>query len=127
MSEKKFELFMCCMGNGTTICNKVVKEHGDYKTIAHISEHGHIQLYVPENYIPADAMEKIKQTAEADRQKFMVNWNKKPYYEKWEYMMDIPTIGCGYNAVSLIDKENRHLPMEKRVELMEKAFFEMHM
>lgn len=41
--------------------------------------------------------------------------------------MDIPTIGCGYNTVSLLGKENRHLPMEKRVELMESTFFEMHM
>lgn len=28
---KKFELFMCCLGNGTTICNKAVEEYGDYK------------------------------------------------------------------------------------------------
>lgn len=127
MSEKKFELFMCCMGNGTTVCNKAVTEHGDYKKIAHISEHGHIKFYVSENYIPVDAMKRIKEVAEADRQKFLTEWNKKDYLGKWVYMMDIPTIGCGYNAVSLIDKENKHLPMEKRVGLMEKAFFEMHM
>lgn len=127
MSEKKFELFMCCMGNGTTVYNKATTESGDYKQIAHISEHGHIQFYVSENYIPTDAMKRIKEVAKVDKQKFLKEWNKKLYYEKWEYMMDIPTIGCGYNAVSLIDKENKHLSMEKRVELMEKAFFELHM
>lgn len=127
MSEKKFELFMCSMGNGTSICNKAVTEGGDYKKIAHISEHGHIQFYVSENCIPDDVMRRIKEVAEADKQKFLKEWNKKSYYEKWGYMMDIPTIGCGYNAVSLVDKKNKHLPMEKRVELMEKAFFEMHM
>lgn len=126
MNENKFELFMCCMGNGTTVSNKALTEHRDYKQIAHISEHGHIQFYVPKNYIPEEAMKKIKDVAETDRQKFLKEWNKKPYYEKWAYMMDISTIGCGYNAVSLVDKENKHLPMEKRVELMEKAFFEMH-
>lgn len=127
MSKKKFELFMCCMGNGTTVCNKAVTEHGDYKQIAHISEHGHIKFYVPENYIPNDTMKRIKDIAEANRQKFLKEWNKKDYLSKWSYMMNIPIIGCGYNAVSLVDKENRHLLMEKRVELMEKAFFEMHM
>lgn len=127
MKENKFELFMCCMGNGTTVSNKAVTEHGDYKQIAHISEHGHIKLYVSENYIPEDAMKKIKKVAEADKQKFLKEWNKKSYLEKWGYMMDIPTIGCGYNAVSMADKENKHLSMEKRVELMEKTFFEMHM
>lgn len=45
----KFELFMGCLGNGVTVCNKAVTEHGDYKTIAHISEHGHIKLYVSED------------------------------------------------------------------------------
>lgn len=127
MSENKFELFMCCMGNGTTVCNKAVTEHGDYKQIAHISEHGHIKFYVSESYIPADVMQKIKEVAEADKQKFLEEWNKKDYLGKREYMMDIPTIACGYNAVSLINKENTHLSIEKRVELMEKAFFEMHM
>lgn len=34
----KFELFMGCLGNGVTVCNKAVTEHGDYKKIAHISE-----------------------------------------------------------------------------------------
>lgn len=32
MAAQKFELFMGCMGNGTTVCNKAVYEHGDYKT-----------------------------------------------------------------------------------------------
>lgn len=127
MSGNNFELFMCCMGNGTAVCNKAVTENGDYKQIAHISEHGHIKFYVSENYIPEDAMKKIKKVAEADKQKFLKEWNKKSYFEKWGYMMDIPTIGCGYNAVSMADKENKHLSMEKRVELMEKTFFEMHM
>lgn len=126
MSEKKFELFMCCLGNGTTISNKAVMEHGDYKQIAHISEHGHIKFYVPKNYIPEDAMDRIEEVAEADKQKFMEKWNRKAYYEKWESMMDIPAIGCGYNAVSVTDKENAHLSMQERVNMMEKVFFEMH-
>lgn len=127
MSEKKFDLFIGCLGNGTTVCNKAVTECGDYKQIAHISEHGHIKFYVSESYIPVAAMKRIKEIAKADKEKFLKEWNKKDYLGKWAYMMDIPTIGCGYNAVSLIDRDNRHLSIEERVELMEKAFFEMHM
>lgn len=43
---KKFELFMGCFGNGITVCNKAVQEHGDYKVIAHIAECGKITWYV---------------------------------------------------------------------------------
>ena len=36
MKAKKFELFMCCLGDGATVCNKAGKEQGDYKMIAEI-------------------------------------------------------------------------------------------
>lgn len=39
---KKFKLFMGHLGNGITVCNKAVQEHGDYKVIAHIAECGKI-------------------------------------------------------------------------------------
>mgnify|MGYP006888164720 FL=1 len=42
MGKGKFDLFMGCLGNGVTVCNKAVKENGDYKTIAHIAECGKI-------------------------------------------------------------------------------------
>ena len=125
--SNKFELFLGHLGNGTTVCNKAVMEHGDYKKIAHISEHGVIKFYVPESYIPNDAMQKIKSVAANDKTKFMENWNKKDYLQKYTFMMDIPTIGCGYSAVQLVDKENSHLSIEERVLLMEKVFFETHM
>ena len=124
---EKFELFMCSMGNGTTVCNKAVTEQGDYKTIAHISEHGNIKLYVSDNYIPTDAMQKIKSVAAESKERFLESWNKKNYLQKWGYMMDIPTIGCGYNAMQLVDRDNKNLPMKDRVVLMEKVFFETHM
>lgn len=127
MSENKFDLFVGCLGNGTIVSNMAITEFGDYKRVAHISEHGHIKFYVSENYIPVEAMKRIKEIAEADKQRFLKEWNKKDYLDKWEYMMDIPTIGCGYSVVSLIDRDNRHLPMKERVELMERVFFEMHM
>lgn len=124
---KKFELFMGCLGNGITVCNKAVKEHGDYKEIAHISKHGHIKFYVSENYIPEEAMQKIKETAERNKTEFLEEWNKKTYLDKYEYMMEIPTIGCGLSVFDVVNDENRHLQLEERVILMEKVFFDTHM
>ena len=43
---KKFELFICSLGNGLTVCNKAVMENGDYKHIAYISNCGKIKWYV---------------------------------------------------------------------------------
>ena len=124
---KNFELFMGCLGNGITVCNKAVTEHGDYKKIAHISEHGHIKFYVSENYIPEDAMQKIRKTSETYKSEFLEKWNKKTYLQKYEYMMEIPTIGCGLSVFDVVNDENRHLPLEERVILMEKVFFDTHM
>lgn len=65
---KKFELFIGYLGNGATVCNSAFMENGDYKQIAHISVAGNIKLYVKEDYIPKDAMEKIKATAQSHRE-----------------------------------------------------------
>ena len=69
--KRKFELFMGCLGNGITACNRAVMEHGDYKQGAHISPAGNIRLYVPESYIPAPDMERIKAAAEGSRLDFL--------------------------------------------------------
>lgn len=39
---KRFELFMGCLGNGITVCNKAVMEGGDFKKVAHISPEGEV-------------------------------------------------------------------------------------
>ena len=123
----KFELFMGCFGNGVCVSNKAVTEHGDYKKIAHISEHGHIKFYVPEDYIPSEEMQKIRNTAEANKAEFLGKWNRKTDIQKYSYMLDIPTIGCGFTAIELAERENKHLPLAERVAIMEEIFFKTHM
>lgn len=85
---KKFELFLGCLGNGTTVCNKAVEVNGDYKTIAHISEGGNIKFYVSESSIPSDAMERIKEVAARDKAKFQVNFEKFPVRTQYMRIMD---------------------------------------
>lgn len=83
MKAKKFELFMCCLGNGTTVCNKAVREDGDYKTIAHISAAGNIKFYVPEDYIPPEDMARIRSCADSDKAKFRADFEKMDKYEQY--------------------------------------------
>lgn len=89
----EFELFMGCLGNGTTVCNKAVLENGDYKKIAHISNAGMIHFYVEESYIPEESLEKIKKTAADIRRKFMDYWNSLPALKRYEILLDHANIG----------------------------------
>ncbi len=61
---KSFELFIGCLGNGLTVCNKAVEEHGDYKQIAHISPAGNIKWYIPVSSVPGPALLRIEHTAD---------------------------------------------------------------
>ena len=92
MQAANFELFMCCLGSGTTLCNKAVTEHGDYKTIGRISNAGNIKLYVKPDYLPAEAAERIKSVAAAERLKFLDDlelWIKHDPLRIYEKMLDV--------------------------------------
>lgn len=102
--NRNFELFMCCLGNGITVCNKAVMEYGDYKTIAHIGNNGKIKYYVSEGYIPVEDMQRIEQTAAEQRQKFIIHWNKLTVIQKYEKLLDRLTISEFVEATK--DKEN---------------------
>lgn len=40
MAEKQYDIGFGCLGNGTTVWNRLEEVNNDYKTIAHISEDG---------------------------------------------------------------------------------------
>ena len=109
---KKFKLWMGCLGNGITVCNSAVMEYGDYKYIAHISNSGKIKLYVPENYIPAEDMQRIERTAAGQREKFLAEWNKQPDIKKYEKLLDMCSfsdfIGMAHDKeITLAEKVKR--------------------
>ena len=94
MTAKQFELFMCCLGNGTTLCNKAVYENRDYKTIGHISNAGSIKLYVKPDYIPLKDMERIQNAAANARNDFLVRLDAEIRYRPlviYERMLDALT------------------------------------
>ena len=87
-----FELFLGCLGNGTTICNKAVMEYNDYKTIGHISAAGNIKLYVDRGYIPPEDLKRINRVAADSRRRFIEALEKdiemRPGYA-YEKMLNI--------------------------------------
>lgn len=56
------DLFFGCLGNGVSVSNRKVEEHGDYKKVAHIATDGQITWYMKR--IPVDCKAKILAEAE---------------------------------------------------------------
>lgn len=89
-----FKLFMGELGNGVTVCNSAVMEHGDYKQIAHISPAGNIKYYVPVLSIPGDALLRIEHTAGAMYENFKRDLERETVArpgEVYERMLDALT------------------------------------
>lgn len=70
-----YDIGMGYLGNGLTVWNRAVEEHGDYQTIAHISNEGKIKYYV--DGLPDDVVEKIEKSAEQEQQKALFAANYK--------------------------------------------------
>ena len=124
---KNFELFGCCLGNGTTVCNKAVLENGDYKTIAHISNGGRIKWYIknPESYVPADAMQIINGWADTARQKLMEYWDRLPDIKKYEKMLN----EISYEELlqhPMKEQLKNCTDLHEKVLLLEKIYFEKY-
>lgn len=86
---EKFKLFMGCLGNGITVCNKAVMENGDYKTIAHIADCGKITWYVsPSTYVPGPELQKIEHTAKVQGEKWEEWLASMPEIKQYKYLLD---------------------------------------
>ena len=123
--SKNFILFGGCLGNGTTLCNKAVMENGDYKVIGHISEGGKIKFFIdnPETYIPDEDMKTIISWSEAAEKKFKEWWFTLPDIQRYQKMLDaIP-----YSVLlehPLKETLKACTDLHKKVELLEKIYFE---
>lgn len=85
---RKFELFMGCLGNGVTVWNKAVQEHGDYKMVAHIAECGKIKWYIDSQSVPADALDRIERTATEEREKWEKHLFRIGEARAYAYLLD---------------------------------------
>lgn len=57
----KYDLMYGHLGNGITVSNRLVEEHGDYKTVAHISPERQVTFY--DDALPQALREEIEQFA----------------------------------------------------------------
>lgn len=60
-----FDIGMGYLGNGLTVWNRAVEEHGDFQTIAHISNEGEIKYYI--DSLPEDVIARIERAAEQEK------------------------------------------------------------
>ena len=114
-----FKLWFGCLGNGVTVCNSVVQNNGEFKHIAHISPEGKIKLYVSENYIPNDAMQKIEAMAISEKEKFLEYWDKLTDIQKFEKLLDDYVEHSVFMEICSIKKE---YTLKEKVEKLEKIY-----
>lgn len=114
---KKFELFFGCLGNGTTVCNKAVEENGDYKIIAHISNGGNITYRGDKSSIPVEALDKIEQVAERDKQKFRNSFERLAPFIQLSYIYE--AVPASKFLEFIADKR----PLEERLPYMRDYYY----
>jgi hypothetical protein len=120
---EKFDLFMGCLGNGATVCNKAVLENGDYKKIAHIAECGKITWYVnPSVYVPGADLLKIEHCADVQRVKWE-NWlDSMAEPKQYEILLDKVPINTMLYTMNLGGDIARKIEYLKQV-CYEKTYF----
>lgn len=121
MKAKKFELFMCCMGNGISVFNSAVTEYGDYKYIAHISETGNIKYYVADDYIQEESKKKIENAAENQRQEWENFFYNLPDIKQYNYILEhLP-----FDDFMLFIKDDDK-PLKEKIEEGRKKLLQIH-
>lgn len=113
----KFELFMGCLGNGTTVCNKAICKNGDYEMVAHISDAGNIKLYVKESYVPAEDMRKIKNVAKKQRMDFVKHFESMSELQQYRVILDNIPLN---KLIELIKSKDE---LKEKVEKMKEYFY----
>ncbi len=120
---KKFELLIVGnVGVGFTACNKAVREHGDYKTIAHISDMGHIKFYCRQAYIPNDAIERIQSLANELKSEWEEIFNNMKLKDQYFFLLDKMPFSEYMKISKMKDKT-----WEEKIEYMKPILFENHL
>ena len=117
---ENFKLWMGHLGNGITVCNSAVERNGEYKHIAHIGNSGKITMYVSDNYIPVEDMQRIEQAAAEQRKTFLTEWNKQSDISKYEKLLDMCTISD--LTYVFTDVQFGLLPLAEKVKRLEAKY-----
>lgn len=121
---ENFELFMGSLGNGLTVCNKAVEEHGDYKQIAHISPAGNIKWYIPVSSVPGPALLRIEHTADAMYHNFKSSLERDLAADKtrtYFHMLD----ELSYSQYEEFTKSTKDDPEEAKIEKLKALYLKV--
>ena len=123
-----FELFMGCLGNGLTVCNKAVEEHGDYKQIAHISPAGNIKWYIPVESVPGPDLLRIEHTADSMYHNFksalereLATDDERMIWRTYWRMMD----ALPYDAMRKFVEETKTAAMPDKIEKLKALYLKV--
>lgn len=119
MKSQNFSLFIGCLGNGITVCNRAVMEGGDFKHIAHIGENGKITWYVKPDYTPEAEKTVIENAAAELRCKYLEWWSRLSIMEKYGKLLNMLPMAEFLKIIR--DRENS---MEQTVSEMEKKYIQ---
>ena len=123
MKKENFELFLGCLGNGITVCNKSVEENGAYKTIAHIAECGKITWYVnPVSCVPGGDLLKIEHFADVQREKWEKWLDSMPELKRYEKLLETVPADIMLYAMNLNGEPWQKINYLKQV-CYEKSYF----
>ena len=88
MKETDYDLMFCCLGNGTTVCNRARTIGGDYERIAHISDAGNIRWSVKPSSIPGSCLIRIEHIANVAYEKFIHQFSALSDFEQYKFLLD---------------------------------------
>lgn len=90
------------LGNGVTVWNSLVEEHGDYQTIAHISPEGEVTFY--QDDLPDAVIQRIQNQAECEKQAYLERTKAEKPAETITVGMKIAVEGREYRIFSIDDE-----------------------
>lgn len=105
--DHPFELFMCCPGGGTVICNKAVTENNDYKQIGFIYHCGKLKWYVdPKTYVPEEDRIRIEETTARQAEEWEKWFSSLPEIGQYGFLLDNVPHKIFMEAIHMVN-ENR--------------------
>lgn len=90
------------LGNGVTVWNSLVEEHGDYQTIAHISPEEEVTFY--RNDLPDAVIQRIQNQAEREKQAYLERTKAEKPAETITIGMKMAVEGREYRIFSIDDE-----------------------
>ena len=106
--DHPFELFMCCPGGGTVICNKAITVNNDYKQIGFIYHCGKLKWYVdPKTYVPEEDRIRIEETAARQAEEWEKWFSSLPEIDQYCFLLDNVPHKIFMEAIHMVNENSQ--------------------